>query len=241
MTRASVRRYHAGERIAEGDVRVTTVLDSRRGCHGFRQRVLEFGGSAEVTGRAGDLGESWYVVHGSGTAAIAGRSVALRPGTALWMKRGEQYRSRADADTGLLAVATDVRVGEPADDTGPPVRVATLTECVPERTGDREFRVLLSADPVGELAVTQFVGVIPPGRAPAHQHTYDEAVYVLDGVGVAHVAEEAVPVGPGTSIYLPPYSPHCLENPGSAALRVLGLFHPAGSPAAARQVTGDER
>ena len=31
---------------------------------------------------------------------------------------------------------------------------------------------------------------------------------------------------------LPPLQPHCLENTGAEPLQVLGVFHPAGSPAA---------
>ena len=229
--------HHVQERSPWPGVRVTTLLDGRRGCTRLCQRVLEFASGAELANRVGGMGESWYVAGGSGTIAVAGQRVPLQAGTAVWLKRGGQYRGRAEAEAGLRIIATEVRAGEPADDTGPPVRVATLAECVPERTGDREFRVLLSAGPAGNLAVTQFVGVIPPGRAPAHQHTYDEAVYVLDGEGEAHVAGTDMPIGPGTSIYLPPYTPHCLENTGSAALRVLGLFYPAGSPAAKTPVT----
>ena len=33
----------------------------------------------------------------------------------------------------------------------------------------------------------------------------------------------------------PPQAPHCLENTGPEPLRVLGVFHPAGSPAAKRE------
>jgi oxalate decarboxylase/phosphoglucose isomerase-like protein (cupin superfamily) len=47
-----------------------------------------------------------------------------------------------------------------------------------------------------------------------------------------HLADTTAEIGPGTSIYLPPYQPHCLENTGSAPLEVLGVFYPAGSPAA---------
>jgi mannose-6-phosphate isomerase-like protein (cupin superfamily) len=99
-----------------------------------------------------------------------------------------------------------------------------------ERTGDREFRVLLSEG----LSFTQFAGLIPPGRAPEHHHTYDEVVHVLAGQGVVHLDGGQTQIGPGTSIYLPPQTPHCLENTGSEPLRVLGVFHPAGSPAAKR-------
>ena len=103
-----------------------------------------------------------------------------------------------------------------------------LEDCEPEITGDREFRVLLSEG----LTITQFAGMIPPGRAPAHHHTYDEVVHVLAGQGVVHLGDTDTPIGPGTSIYLPPLQPHCLENTGREPLRVLGVFHPAGSPAA---------
>ena len=71
-----------------------------------------------------------------------------------------------------------------------------------------------------------------PGRAPAHQHSYDEIVHVLAGHGVVHLAGRRAEMGPGTSVYLPRYQPHCLENTGSGPLEVLGVFYPAGSPAA---------
>ena len=34
------------------------------------------------------------------------------------------------------------------------------------------------------------------------------------------------------ALHLPPGLVHCLENTGSATMRVLGVFHPADSPAA---------
>ena len=55
---------------------------------------------------------------------------------------------------------------------------------------------------------------------------------MLDGRGTVHLSDTTAEIGPGTSIYLPPYQPHCLENTGSDLLEVLGVFHPAGSPAA---------
>ena len=38
------------------------------------------------------------------------------------------------------------------------------------------------------LTFTQFAGLIPPGRAPAHHHTYDEVVHVVAGQGVVHLS-----------------------------------------------------
>ena len=81
--------------------------------------------------------------------------------------------------------------------------------------------------------MTQFVGVIPPGRAPEHRHTYDEVVYVIEGEGVYHIGEDDVPMGAGTCLHLPPLVRHCLENAGPEKMRVLGVFHPSGDPSAA--------
>ena len=144
----------------------------------------------------------------------------------MWLGSALAYQVRAGSE--LEVVASTVRAGAAAD--GPELLVTRLDACRPERTGDREFRVLLSEG----LTVTQFAGLIPPGRAPQHQHTYDEVVHVLAGNGVAHLPSGATGIGPGTSVYLPPHTPHCLENRGPDLLRVLGVFHPAGSPAAKR-------
>ena len=110
-------------------------------------------------------------------------------------------------------------------------RLSELGDCPVEVTGDRRFRVLFGPG-TGCEAVTQFVGEIPPGRAPLHSHAYDEVVLVLDGEGVLHAGPAEHPIAPGTCIHLPPGQQHCLENTGQGTLRVLGVFHPGGSPAA---------
>jgi len=213
-------------------VTVTDLLDDRQGCRGLHQRRLRFAGPATTTdlsGVAGGEGESWYVIRGSGVLDTRMHgTVRLRPGTAVWMRGSLPYRCRARPGEDLEVLAVVVRAESPGAGERPALLVTTLDECEPERTGDREFRVLLSAG----LPMTQFAGLIPPGRAPAHQHAYDEVVHVLAGRGVAHLADGEVEIGPGTSIYLPPGWPHCLENTGPDVLELLGVFHPAGSPAA---------
>ena len=79
--------------------------------------------------------------------------------------------------------------------------------------------------------MTQFVGVITPGRAPMHSHFYDEIVYVIDGEGTLHLGGHKKPIGPGSAVHLPPLAEHCLENTGKGSMRVLGVFHPSGDPA----------
>jgi mannose-6-phosphate isomerase-like protein (cupin superfamily) len=99
-------------------------------------------------------------------------------------------------------------------------------------TGARQFRLV--TDPtVGCPSATQFIGTIPPGRAPDHFHGYDEVIYVLDGEGILHIGALHEPIGRGSCIHLTPRLVHSLENTGGSTLRVLGIFRPAGSPAEA--------
>jgi mannose-6-phosphate isomerase-like protein (cupin superfamily) len=210
-------------------VAVRELLNDDHGCRGLHQRRLRLGGGAQVAGTAGGLGEAWYVITGSAFLKTERTGcVALVPGTAVWLDPDLGYACQAQRELRILAVT--VRAGSAV--AGPAQPVVRLADCAPEITGDREFRVLLSEG----LTITQFAGLIPPGRAPAHHHAYDEVVHVLAGGGVVHLGEPGsqtgIGIGPGTSIYLPPHTPHCLENTGSVPLEVLGVFHPAGSPAA---------
>jgi mannose-6-phosphate isomerase-like protein (cupin superfamily) len=206
-------------------VTAAEMLNDEHGCRGLHQRRLRFADDATLTGTVGGRGEAWYVIRGSGVLdAGAAGTAELRPGTAVWLTASAAYRCAAREELEMLAIT--VRAGSAED--GPDLQVTTLDTRPVERTGDREFRVLLSEG----LSITQFAGLIPPGRAPEHHHTYDEVVHVLAGQGVVHLGDAHTEIGPGTSIYLPPYQPHCLENTGPEPLRVLGVFYPAGSPAA---------
>jgi mannose-6-phosphate isomerase-like protein (cupin superfamily) len=204
-------------------VTAAEMLNDQHGCRGLHQRRLSLAAGAALTGTTAGRGQAWYVIHGSGVLAADPGTAELRAGTAVWLRSGLGYRVAATGDLEILAITVRAEAAE-----GPGLRVIRLEACPVERTGDREFRVLLSEG----LSITQFAGLIPPGRAPEHHHTYDEVVHVLAGQGVVHLDGAQTGIGPGTSIYLPPYQPHCLENTGSEPLQVLGVFYPAGSPAA---------
>jgi len=94
-----------------------------------------------------------------------------------------------------------------------------------QTTGDRWYCELIQAE------VTQFIGGIPPGRAPDHFHLYEEVICILDGAGVMHAGESSTPIAAGSCIFLPRKQRHCVENLGPGELRLLGVFYPAGSPA----------
>ena len=162
----------------------------------------------------------------------------------LWLPPGAAYQVQA-ADGGELGL--DI-VSLPAPDSGsqgpgseapgggaPASR--DFADCEIETTGDRQFRVVFGPGRGCSIA-TQFVGEIPPGRAPDHSHPYDEVVLILQGEGIAHIDGAEHPLSAGTCAHLPPGLVHCLENTGSAMLRVLGVFHPADSPAAKLEQLG---
>ena len=120
-------------------------------------------------------------------------------------------------------------IGAPEEQ--PLAPIVHLTDRPAEHTDDRWFRVLVDRS-VGCEAVTQFVGWIPPGRAPDHFHDYEEVLCILEGTGRMWAGGSHAPIGPGSCVYLPRGQLHCVENQGPGALRLLGVFYPAGSPAA---------
>ena len=213
------------------DVVVRTLVDTAPGRDGLVRAQVEMPPGPRVEAAAGPGGELWYVIDGAGLLTAGdGPGTPILRDTALWLPPGAGYRLTATA--GMLTmdrVTLPAATGIP-DDTGVP-RLARLADCAVEVTGDRRFRVLFGPGN-GCEAATQFVGEIPPGRAPLHSHTYDEVVLVLDGEGVLHAGPVEHRIAPGTCIHLPPGQQHCLENTGHRTLRVLGVFHPGGSPAA---------
>jgi mannose-6-phosphate isomerase-like protein (cupin superfamily) len=94
---------------------------------------------------------------------------------------------------------------------------------------DRLFRYLVYTD-LGCRQITQFAGWIPPGKAPVHYHPYEEGIFILEGHGIVHTDDESCAFGAGSSIYFPIGVRHCVENPGTGTIKLLGAFYPSGSP-----------
>ena len=103
--------------------------------------------------------------------------------------------------------------------------LARLEDQQIQKTGDRWYCEMIQGE------VTQFVGSIPPGRAPDHFHLYEEVICILSGEGRMWAGASSTPVRRGSCIFLPIRQRHCLENTGSDDLRLVGVFYPAGSPA----------
>ncbi len=226
---------------AAGGAQIRTLLAPSAAGPQLGRRIVDVPDGACLDEAGAGGGELWFAVHGAGQLEIDGQPVLpVLAERALWIPPGAAYRLRAaGTDLRLDAVALPSAAGTQAP--AGPARAADLRDCLTETTGDRTFRVLFGPAR-GCLAATQFLGEIPPGRAPVHSHPYDEVVLVLAGHGVLHLGEQDsdrdVPLTEGTCVYLPPGQPHCLENTGPATMRVLGVFHPADSPAAKNAAPG---
>jgi mannose-6-phosphate isomerase-like protein (cupin superfamily) len=198
------------------------LFGPERGCAHFSQRVVELAGEHGDD----DSDEVLYVLDGTGSISFDGDEHELRPETAVFVARGTAWSASGDA----RALSVLVHDPEPA---GAPYAVADLAAA--DRgtaTAGRAFT--LGATPeLGCKSATQFVGLIPPGRAPVHFHAYDEVVYVLAGEGELVIGGETAPLRPGACVHLPARLVHCLANTGESEMRVLGVFRPAGSPAEA--------
>ncbi|MGB6455759.1 MAG: cupin domain-containing protein [Streptosporangiaceae bacterium] len=225
-----------------GDIsaRLTVLARTGAGGSGLVRTLADVppGGRHAGVARAG--GELWFVIEGSGRLDLDGApGPALVPDRGLWIPAAAAYQLQCDGAVRLRldVVALPAASSPPGAGNARPVPVGSghpisrdLPDCPAETTGDRTFRVLFG--PGRDCAAaTQFVGEIPPGRAPEHSHPYDEVVLVLQGTGVAHVGGAERELAAGTCLHLPPGLRHCLENTGPQAMRVLGVFHPADSPA----------
>jgi mannose-6-phosphate isomerase-like protein (cupin superfamily) len=183
-------------------------------------------------GAAGAGGELWFVIEGSGRLELGGApGPALVPDRGLLIPAGAAYQLEC---TGADLLCLEV-VALPGRSSGAAAGAGhlisrDLRDCPAETTGDRNFRVLFGPGRDCSVA-THFVGEIPPGRAPEHSHPYDEVVLILAGTGIAHVGGARRELSAGTCVHLPPGLRHCLENTGQQTMRVLGVFHPADSPA----------
>jgi mannose-6-phosphate isomerase-like protein (cupin superfamily) len=211
------------------------------------QDVIECepGGS---TGRAtGEAEEVLFVIAGSGALRLGEESYALEPETGAYLAPGQQYELHNEGSGPLRIVCVRIRApaGEsdgspsPSPSPSPPGPASSSPRVVVRRlaeqeaqqaTTERSFRIV--ADPTtGLRSATQFVGYIPPRRAPDHFHTYDEVIYVLEGTGTFRAGGTVRPIGAGSTIVLPARTVHCLENTGEEEMRLVAVFRPAGSPA----------
>jgi mannose-6-phosphate isomerase-like protein (cupin superfamily) len=240
-----------GEPSLAGTLRVWEQIGRSTGAQAISLRVLEFGFGLSPGFRNAECDEVLYMPEDLDSSTnskacivfIDGRACEVGPQTAIYVRPGQTFTvNNPESSAALFVSAQCPEPAFPAEIGSPlikPIQDAAETETLPivslpDRqavpTGDRWYRVLVD-ERLGSTQVTQFVGSIPPGRAPDHFHDYEEVLFILRGVGRMWAGDNSTPIAPGSCIYLPKGQVHCVENTGDNELRLLGVFYPAGSPA----------
>lgn len=225
----------------EGRRRYRVPISRAMGARDVAQFVSAYSEGRSIARRNPVGEEVLYVVSGSGVCHIDGHFYALTEGDGVYVPPGSVYQveNRGVTDLEIVSVCCpedDAELGIETEPRSPqdtkPFRVLSEYDQPAIPVADRTFKLLVNQD-LGAQRVTQFIGVIPPGRAPMHHHTYEEAMYIIEGEGRVWTDEDDASFTAGASIYLPHGVRHCVENTGQSNIRVLGVFHPSGSPAAA--------
>jgi mannose-6-phosphate isomerase-like protein (cupin superfamily) len=250
-----VSEMREGEPFTHGTVRIWNRIGRATGAQAISLRVMEFAPGMSPGIRNDECDEILYVLEPAHPARnevsatrvsgwinllIEGQSFEIGPDTGIYIRPGETFAIDNTSPDSIVVISSQCpdpdhapRFVEPVifsdssrSDRPPLVRLADRRA---QPTADRWYRVLVDQD-IGSEQVTQFVGSIPPGRAPDHFHNYEEVLFILKGAGRMWAGETNTPIAPGSCIYLPKGQVHCVENTGEDELRLLGVFYPAGSP-----------
>ena len=190
--------------------------------------------------RPSEQSERASIVDVSAQVFINSRSHDILPDTGIYLRPGETFAVNNPGPSSIVMVSSqcpdpdrdltfvEALTSSKVDSPGPPPLVR-LSDRPAQPTADRWYRVLVD-DEIGSTNATQFVGSIPPGRAPDHFHQYEEVLFILRGEGRMWAGKTNTPIAAGSCIYLPKGQLHCVENVGTDELRLLGVFYPAGSP-----------
>ena len=254
-----VSEMREGASMVEGALRIWNRIGRATGAQAISLRVMEFAPGLSPGIRNDECDEILYVLEGDWAASrsdhdevsttrvsgwvkafIDGHEHDVSADTGIYLRPGETLAINNSGPDPILLVSSQCpdparepefveALTSPVSDSRVPPPLIRLADRPAQPTADRWYRVLVNEE-IGSTQVTQFVGSIPPGRAPDHFHNYEEVLFILKGEGRMWAGETNTPVAPGSCIYLPKGQVHCVENTGSDELRLLGVFYPAGSP-----------
>ena len=239
-----VSSMNEGSPFVQGSMKIWRQVGRATGAKAISLRVLEFGPgtSPVILNRESD--EVFYYLeeivgapslNEHCTIRLDGKPFDVTPQTGIYLRPAQTMTVENKGPQSVIMVSAQCPESD-VEDVEPETTSATfefpgvrLLDRAAIPTADRWYRVLVD-DEIGSEQVTQFVGSIPPGRAPDHFHQYEEVLFILRGEGRMWAGKTNTPIGPGSCIYLPKGQVHCVENTGSDELRLLGVFYPAGSP-----------
>ena len=238
-----VAQRDEGYPLRRGTLKLWRLVGRETGANAISLSALEFSPGVSPGLRNGECDEVLFVLSGEGTLLLDGQPHRVEPDTGIYVRPGVGVAVENPGPAPMTLLVSQcpdpgpvLAVEEPggkssgvgARSAAPIVRFQD--QPVQPAEDGRSFRMLVDGR-VGSEQVSQFVGFIPPGRAPEHFHEYEEVVCILEGSGRLWAGQTSTPVGPGSCVFLPRRQVHCLENTGAVSLKLYGLFYPAGSPA----------
>jgi mannose-6-phosphate isomerase-like protein (cupin superfamily) len=116
-----------------------------------------------------------------------------------------------------------------------------LQHVEPYVTKDRsEIRELMHPAVHGNQALSLAEATVQPGaRTALHRHGATEEIYhVVEGAGTMTLGADAFGIAAGDTVCIAPGTPHCVENTGTGALRILCACAPAYSHEDTELLTG---
>jgi len=242
-----------GEPVEEGTLRVWSQIGRATGAQAISLRVLEFAPGTSPGLRNESSDEIFYVLERDEdevaredptpqaiTVFIDGWPFDVAAQTGIYVSPGQTFTLQNREGHPVVLISSrcpdpdNLQLSEslisPISTSPAKAPFVRLADRAVQPTADRWYRVLVD-DEIGSEQVTQFVGSIPPGRAPDHFHQYEEVLFILRGQGRMWAGDTHTPIERGSCVFLPRGQVHCVENTGEGELRLLGVFYPAGSPA----------
>ncbi|MGB9595927.1 MAG: cupin domain-containing protein [Candidatus Poribacteria bacterium] len=99
-----------------------------------------------------------------------------------------------------------------------------------ESSGAYISRLLIESEGVGSSKLMLVHATLKPGKDPGgmgtHPEPYDEAYYILSGIGKMEFGDndQAYEVGKNTAIFIPAGTPHKITNIGTEDLEFLTIW-----------------
>ena len=180
--------------------------------------------------------QSMFVLSGTATLYLDGLGHhELTPDTAAYIASGESYSIENDGPEPLVALVVDAptpadarhaRARQPASSRSTSPRSPTRRPASAARSGCSSTPTSAARGSRSSWARSR--SAARPTTATPTTRSSTSSRARASCTWRARRARSAA----GSCIYLPPLHMHCLENAGDGPMRVLGVFQPAGSPAA---------